>query len=277
MLFFRAMATGTGEPSSAAAEPPLLVERRDSTALLTLNRPAKHNALSLDLLGRLQAILRQLAGDESVRVVVIRGSDRVFSTGMDLDELAGVVAVADTQRALAAVRDANAEIERCPRPVIAAIAGWCLTGGLELALACDVRVAAETARFGITSARIGTVAGAGGTQRLPRLVGPGRAKELLFSAEPIDAAEALSIGLVNRVVPAGQEVETALEMARLFARRAPLSLAFAKTAVNVGLTMPLEAALAFEIGLTTQLFTTEDRAEGLRAFRERREPEFKGR
>jgi enoyl-CoA hydratase/carnithine racemase len=256
---------------------PVIVERREAAALVTLNRPEKHNALSLALLGRLQAILRDAGEAADVRVVILRGNERCFSTGMDLDDLAGVKGVGDTQRVLGLVRDANAAIERCPKPVIAAIAGWCLTGGLEMALACDVRVAAETARFGITSARIGTVAGAGGTQRLPRLIGPGRAKEMLFSAEPVDAAEALRIGLVNRVVPAGQEVEAALEMARLWARRAPLSLWFAKSAVNVGLTMPLEAALAFEIGLTTQLFTTEDRAEGLRAFQERREAEFHGR
>ncbi len=143
--------------------------------------------------------------------------------------------------------------------------------------ACAIRVAADTARFGITSARIGTVAGMGGTQRLPRLVGPGRAKEILFSAEPIDAAEALRIGVVNRVVPAGQEVDAALAMGQLFAKRAPLSLWFAKTAVNVGLTMPLDAALAYEIGLTTQLFTTDDRAEGLRAFHEKRDAKFQGR
>jgi enoyl-CoA hydratase/carnithine racemase len=256
---------------------PLLVERGETTALVTLNRPDRQNALSLDLLRRLEALVRELGDDPSVRVVVLRGSARVFSAGMDLDDLRDVAAVADTQRALAVARDANAAIERCPKPVIAAIAGWCLTGGLELALACDVRVAAETARFGITSARIGTVAGMGGTQRLPRLIGAGRAKELLFSAEPIDAAEALRIGLVNRVVPAGAEVDAALEMAALFARRAPLSLWYAKTAVNVGLTMPLDAALAFEIGLTTQLFTTEDRAEGLRAFHDKRAPEFRGR
>jgi len=244
---------------------------------VTLNRPEKHNALSLALLGRLQAILRDLGDDPDVRVVILRGNDRCFSTGMDLDDLAGVRGVGDTQRVLGHVRDANAAIERCPKPVIAAIAGWCLTGGLEMALACDVRVAADTARFGITSARIGTVAGAGGTQRLPRLIGPGRAKEMLFSAEPIDATEAFRIGLVNRVVPSGQEVETGLEMARLWARRAPLSLWFAKSAVNVGLTMPLEAALAYEIGLTSQLFTTEDRAEGLRAFQEKRDAKFRGR
>ena len=256
---------------------PLLVERRDALAVVTLNRPDKQNALSLDLLARLQAAVAALGEDAAVRAVILRGNERCFSTGMDLMDLAGVRAVAETQRALAVFRDANAAVERCPKPVIAAIAGWCLTGGLELALACDVRVAAETARFGITSARIGTVAGAGGTQRLPRLIGPGRAKELLFSAEPIDAAEALRIGLVNRVVPAGGEVDAAIELGRLYARRAPLGLWFAKTAVNVGMTMPLEAALAFEAGLTTQLFGTEDRAEGLRAFREKREADFHGR
>lgn len=256
---------------------PVLVERSESVALLTLNRPEKQNALSVELLGRLQTVVRELGDDADVRVMILRGNDRCFSAGMDLDDLAGVKAVAETQRVLGVLRDANAAIERSPKPVIAAIAGWCLTGGLELALACDVRVAADSARFGITSARIGTVAGGGGTQRLPRLIGPGRAKELLFSAEPIDAAEALRIGLVNRVVPAGREVEAALEMARVWARRAPLSLWFAKSAVNVGLAMPLEAALAFEIGLTTQLFTTEDRAEGLRAFLEKREADFHGR
>jgi len=259
------------------ADAHLLVERREDVALVALNRPAKHNALSLALLGDLAAAMADLGADPAVRAVIVRGNDRCFSTGMDLDDLASVTGVADTQRALGVARDANAAIERCPKPVIAAIAGWCLTGGLELALACDVRVAAENARFGITSARIGTVAGAGGTQRLPRLVGPGRAKEILFSAEPIDAQEALRVGLVNRVTPAGGEVDAALEMARLWARRAPLGLWYAKQAVNVGLTMPLEAALAFEIGLTTQLFTTEDRSEGLRAFHEKREAKFRGR
>src|SRR5262249_61664774 len=124
---------------------------------LTVNRPEKHNALSLDLLERLRATVGELGADAAVRVVILRGSDRCFSTGMDLDDLAGVAGVADTQRALAVFRDANAAIERCPKPIIAAIAGWCLTGGLELALACDVRVAAENARFGTPSARVGAV------------------------------------------------------------------------------------------------------------------------
>jgi enoyl-CoA hydratase/carnithine racemase len=259
------------------ASDPVLVERRPPAALVTLNRPEKYNALDLNLLRRLQAVVAELGDDVATRVIVLRGTDKYFSTGMDLDDLAGVASVADTHRVLGVFRDANAALERCPKPVIAAIAGWCLTGGLELALACDVRVAADNARFGITSARIGSVAGAGGTQRLPRLIGPGRAKELLFAAEPIDAREADRIGLVNRVVPLGQELPAALEMAALFARRAPLSLWFAKSAVNVGMAMPLDAALAFEAGLTTQLFTTDDKAEGMRAFVEKRTAEFRGR
>ena len=254
----------------------VLVERRDPVALLTLNRPDKHNALSLELLDRLRVAVNELGRDAAVRVVILKGNDRCFSTGMDLDDLQNVKAVADTQRVLDRARETNTAIERCPKPVIAAIAGWCLTGGFELALACDLRIAADTAKFGVTSARIGTVAGMGGTQRLPRLIGPGRAKEILFAAEPIDAAEAMRVGIVNRVVAAGKEVDAAIEMALLFAKRAPLSLWFAKTAVDVGMTMPLEAALAFEIGLTTQLFTTEDRAEGLRAFHEKRDAKFRG-
>ena len=259
------------------ADGPLLVERVEQAALVTFNRPEKNNALSLALLERLQAVLRELGDDAAVRVVILKGNERCFSTGMDLGDLAHVRAVADTQRALGIFRDANAAIERCAKPVIAAIAGWCLTGGLEMALACDVRVAAESARFGITSARIGTVAGAGGTQRLPRLIGPGRAKEMLFSAEPIDAAEALRIGLVNRVVPSGAGNRRGARDGSALRAPAPLSLWFAKSAVNVGLTMPLEAALAYEIGLTTQLFTTDDRAEGLRAFQEKRDADFHGR
>ncbi len=258
------------------AEGPLLIESRGATTVITFNRPEKYNALNLDLLRKLHDLIREIGDRPSVRVVILRGSEKYFSTGMDLDDMSAVASVADTHRALGVFRDTNAALERCPKPVIAAISGYCVTGGLELALACDVRVAAENAKFGITSARIGTVAGAGGTQRLPRLVGPAKAKEILFSSEFIDAQEAWRIGLVNRVVPVGKEMEAAEAMAAVFAERAPLSLSFAKTAVNVGMTMPLEAALAFEAGLTAQLYTTEDKSEGIRAFLEKRRAEFRG-
>ncbi len=259
------------------ADTSVLIERRPPVALLTLNRPEKYNALSIELLQRLEAVVRELGEDRSVRAVIIRGATKYFSTGMDLDDMSTIESVADTQRMLTAFRNANEAIERCPKPVIAAISGFCLTGGLELAMACDIRVSAETGRFGITSARIGSVAGAGGTQRLPRLVGAGRAKDLLFSCEFIDAQEAWRIGLVNRVVPAGQEVEAAEGMARVYAERSPLGVWFAKVAVNTGMAMPLDAALVFEAGLTAQLFTTRDKAEGMRAFLEKRSPVFEGR
>jgi enoyl-CoA hydratase/carnithine racemase len=255
----------------------LHVERRPPAAVLTMNRPEKFNALSLALLQAIRTAVQELGTEETARVLILTGSEKFFSTGMDLDDLAGVASVADTQRVLGVARQTNAEIERCPKPVIAAISGYCLTGGLELAMACDVRVAAENAKFGITSAKIGSVAGMGGTQRLPRLVGPGKAKELLFSTEFIDAQEALRIGLVNKVVPAGEAVMAAEAMARVFAQRAPLSLWYAKMAVNVGMNMDLESALSFESGLTAQLFTTEDKAEGMRAFLEKRPARFKGR
>ncbi len=255
----------------------LHVERRPPVAVLTLNRPEKRNALSVALLQAIRAALQELGKEEAVRVLILTGGDKFFSTGMDLDDLAGVASVADTHRILGESRATNGEIERCPKPVIAAISGYCLTGGLELAMACDIRVAAENAKFGMTSARIGTVAGMGGTQRLPRLVGPAKAKELLFSTEFIDAREALRIGLVNKVVPAGEAVTAAEAMAGIFAQRAPLSLWYAKMAVNAGMNMDLESALSFEAGLTAQLYTTEDKSEGMRAFLEKREPRFKGR
>ena len=258
--------------------PPILqVERRPPVAVLTLNRPEKRNALSVALLQAIRTALQELADVTAVRVLILTGNDKFFSSGMDLDDLAGVANVADTQRVLGEARATNAEIERSPKPVIAAISGYCLTGGLELAMACDIRVAAENARFGITSARIGTVAGMGGTQRLPRLVGPAKAKELLFSTDFIDAQEALRIGLVNKVVPAAEALKAAEAMAGVFAQRAPLSLSYAKMAVNAGMNMDLESALSFEAGLTAQLYTTEDKAEGMRAFLEKREPRFKGR
>ena len=241
----------------------LHVERRPPVAVLTMNRPEKFNALSLALLQAIRTAAEELEAEEAVRVLIITGAEKFFSTGMDLDDLAGVAGVADTQRVLGEARQTNAKIERCPKPVIAAVSGYCLTGGLELAMSCDIRVAAENAKFGITSAKIGSVAGMGGTQRLPRLVGPAKAKELLFSTEFIDAREALRIGLVNKVVPVGETVKAAEAMAGVFAQRAPLSLWYAKMAVNVGMNMDLESALSFETGLTAQLLTTEDKAEGM--------------
>jgi enoyl-CoA hydratase/carnithine racemase len=260
----------TGMPDLVA------IERHGSSAIVRMNRPEKQNALSRELFEAIDAAFAQLEDDASVRGVVLTGGDKVFSTGGDLRESLATRSVEDTRKWLDLFRRVNARIEAIGKPVIAAIHGYCLTGGLEMALACDIRIAASNAQFGITSSRLGTVAGAGGTQRLARLIGPEWTKELLFSGDFIDADTALRIRLVSEVVAPERVVARALERLAAYARRAPLSVAYAKAAVNNGAEMPLEYALAYERQLTTTLFTTEDRKEGQRAFLEKRSPDFKG-
>jgi enoyl-CoA hydratase/carnithine racemase len=254
----------------------VLIERVGSSAIVRMNRPHKHNALSRELFAALDANLATLGADAEIRGIVITGTDKVFSTGGDLQEALAIRSVEDTRKWLDLFAQVNARIESIGKPVIAAIHGYCATGGLEMALACDIRVAASTAQFGITSSRIGTVAGAGGTQRLVRLIGPEWTKELLFSGDFIDADTALRIRLVSEVVAAERVIPRALERLESYARRAPLSVRYAKAVVNNGINMPLEYALAYERQITTTLFTTEDRKEGQAAFLEKRAPNFKG-
>lgn len=254
----------------------VLIERHDASAIVRMNRPEKQNALSRELFAAIEQALIALEDDAAVRGIVLTGTDRVFSTGGDLSEALAIRSVEDTRKWLELFRRVNARIESIGKPVIAAIHGYCVTGGLEMALACDIRVAATNAQFGITSSRIGTVAGAGGPQRLARLIGPEWTKELLFSGDFIDAETALRIRLVSEVVTPERVIPRALERLAAYARRAPLSVAYSKAAVNNGLQMPLEYALAYERQITTTLFTTEDRKEGQAAFLEKRSPNFKG-
>jgi len=213
---------------------------------------------------------------EDVRGIIIAGSEKFFSTGADLNDGIKVKTLPDTLRYQRHQRGLTEAIERASKPVVAAICGYCLTGGFELALACDLRIAGENAQFGITSAKIGSVAGLGGTQRLPRLVGAGRAKELLFTADFIDAREADRIGLVNRVVPVADVLAEAKRMVSRFAERAPLSVWLMKRAVDVGMNADLETALYFEGQCTALTFATADRQEGWSAFLEKRPARFKG-
>ena len=252
------------------------IERSGSSAIIRMNRAQKQNALSRDLFAAIDDALQALEADTGVRGIVITGNERVFSTGGDLQEALALRAVEDTRKWLDLFRQVNERIESIGKPVIAAIHGYCVTGGLEMALACDIRVAATNAQFGITSARIGTVAGAGGTQRLARLIGPEWTKELLFSGDFIDAETALRIRLVSEVVAPERVVPRALERLESYARRASLSVAYSKAVVNNGVNMPLEYALAYERQITTTLFTTQDRKEGQAAFLEKRPPKFKG-
>ena len=211
-----------------------------------------------------------------VRTVIVTGGADCFSAGADLNEALDVRSVPAAMAFLGNLHRLNNRIETLDKPVIAAIEGFCMTGGLELALACDLRVAGEGSSFAITSARIGTVPGAGGTQRLPRIVGKANALEMLFAAEPIECAEAIRIGLINRRTDRGGALNEALAMARVHAERAPLSLALIKRAVHRGLQMDIASGLELETFLVSSIYTTEDKQEGISAFLEKRKPQFRG-
>ncbi|MGQ7793611.1 enoyl-CoA hydratase/isomerase family protein [Faunimonas sp. B44] len=247
-----------------------------TTHVVTLDRPERRNAISHQLMRELADALQAAERDASCRSVIITGAPDFFSAGRDLKE-AAKSSPAEREEAKAAWRRVTDTIEGLKRPVVAAIEGHCLTGGLELALACDLRVAGAGASFGITSSRLGTIPGFGGTQRLPRLIGVSRALEILFSAEPIDVEEAYRIGLVNRKAARGEALAEALAMVRIYAERAPLSLATMKQVVRQGMGLDLAGALDLEQKLGAALTGTSDRAEGMAAFIEKRKPQFQGR
>ncbi len=254
----------------------LIVERDGPAFVITLNRPAKKNAFNLEMKLELLAALREAEGETTARAVVITGGMEFFSAGQDLNEALKAASPASVLEMVNSWHEMNNAMERHPKPVFAAIEGFCITGGFELVLACDIRIAAQGASFAITSSKIGTVAGAGGTQRLPRLVGPAKAMEILFSADPVDAAEAHRIGIVNHVVPKGQALAKAKEMIQVYNKRAPLSLAFVKRAVQQGMQTDLHSAIDLETFIVTTVYGTEDKLEGISAFHEKREAQFKG-
>jgi enoyl-CoA hydratase/carnithine racemase len=252
------------------------VKREGAALLFTLNRPDRRNAVSLKMMAEIIKAVSDAEDDADSRAIILYGGPDYFSAGADLTEAVKVKTATDGTRYFKHWHALNSALEHSSKPVIAAIEGFCMTGGLELALAADLRVAGEGATFAITSARIGTVAGAGGTQRLPRVVGISNALDMLFAAEPVDAAEALRIGLINRLVQRGGALAKASEMVELYASRAPLSLAFVKRAVHRGMQMDLASAIEFETFLVTTVYGTRDKQEGITAFLEKRRPGFVG-
>jgi enoyl-CoA hydratase/carnithine racemase len=244
--------------------------------IITLNRPDKRNAFSKQMMLEVGEACRNAEADEKVRGVIITGGQKQFSSGSDLNEALAIKTTRDCLELLKCWERVNETIEKLDKPVIAAIEGFCFTGGFEFILACDIRVAAEGASFALTSSKIGTVPGAGGTQRLPRLVGIGKALDIMLSAEPIDAAEAYRCGIVERLVPAGQALRTAVDMIKVYEKRAPLSLAYVKRAVRTGVQMDLASAIEFERFLVSAIYATDDRKEGIGAFLEKRAASFRG-
>jgi enoyl-CoA hydratase len=254
----------------------LLLERRERVAIVTINRPDKRNALNIKTREEGAAILEELATDESVGVVVFTGAgDKAFIAGADISEFAGRTAT--MQREVMTSRSLFTAIDSFPKPVIAMINGYCLGGGCELAMACDLRIASETASFGQPEINLGIIPGGGGTQRLTRLVGEGKAMEMILTGEIIDARTAFSIGLVNHVVPADQLQAKTMEIASRIADKSPVALRMAKEAVKLASRSNLDEGLRREVDLFALCFSTEDKNEGVAAFLEKRKPVFKGR
>lgn len=254
----------------------LLVERRDRVGIITINRPAKRNALDIKTRQEGAAVLEQWRTDENVRVVVITGAgDKAFIAGADISEFAGRTALA--QREVMTERSLFTAIDTFPKPVIAMINGYCLGGGCELALACDLRVASETAVFAQPEINLGIIPGGGGTQRLTRLVGEGKAMEMILTGDMVDARTAYTLGLVNMVVPVEQLETKTMELANRIAEKSPIALRFAKEAVKIAARSTLDEGLQREIDLFALCFSSEDKEEGVKAFLEKRKPEFKGR
>ena len=254
----------------------VLYRVEDHVATVTLNRPDVHNAQNDTLRRELHQIFTALTIDDDVKAIVVTGAgDRAFSAGADIREFvepASPVQLRERRKRI----EYRSMMDRCSQPIIAAINGFALGGGLELALACDIRIAAENATLGLTEINLAIIPGGGGTQRLPRLIGKGKALEMILTGARIPAAEALRLGIVERVVPAGDALEAATELARTIAEKAPIALRYAKEAVVKGLGMSLEDGLRLEGDLSTLLRTTEDRVEGAKAFLEKRKPRWTG-
>ena len=254
----------------------LIVERRGRVALVTINRPEKRNALNIQTREEGAAILEELRGDEGVRVVVFTGAgDKAFIAGADIAEFAGRTSI--TQRDVMTGRSLFTAIDTFPKPVIAMINGYCLGGGCELALACDLRFASDRASFGQPEINLGIIPGGGGTQRLTHLVGEGKAMELILTGDIIDAQTAYTLGLVNMVVPASDLEAKTMEIASRIAEKSPIALRMAKEAVKTASRSTLDEGLRREIDLFALCFSSEDKDEGVKAFLEKRKPDFKGR
>lgn len=251
----------------------IILERDGPVAVATLNRPKQLNALSYGLCKDLCTAFEELDRDDSVRVFVITGGERVFAAGADINEMVDATPFASTAHDRLVLRD---RLNHLAKPVIAAVSGFALGGGCELAMSCDIIIASESAVFGQPEVNLGVIPGSGGTQRLTHLVGKHKAMELVLTGRFMNAAEAERCGLVNKVVPAEVLLDEAKAMAHAIARKPPIAVRFAKEAILKAANAPLDEGLAFERKSFYTLFASEDRREGMKAFLDKRKPEFKG-
>ncbi len=251
------------------------LEKKGAAAIVTIDRPEALNALNLDTLLELDHCFIDLGEDEEVAVVILTGAgEKSFVAGADISHMQDL-SVIEANRFARFGHKVLKTIEELPQPVIAAVNGFALGGGCEIAISCDIRYAAENAKFGQPEVNLGVIPGFGGTQRLPRLIGKGRANELLFSGDIIDAAEACRIGLVNKVFPQQELLEKCLGLADRIASRGPLAVRLCKESVNNGMEMDLARACRYEADLFGLCFASDEQGEGMLAFLEKRVPEFK--
>ena len=257
-----------------AASESLIVERpSDDIVVLRINRPQVRNALNLEVRAGLAEKITQYGAEKAVRCLIVTGSDAAFAAGADIGEMAEAdpveVMSRNVQKYWRAIMD-------CPKPLIAAVEGYALGGGLELALCADIIIAGEGAKLGLPEVKVGILPGAGGTQKLARLVGRHRAMLLIMTGRVFGAAEALGMGVVSDVAPSGQALQRALNVAREIAAMPPISIMQIKEVVNAGLNAPLDTALMLERKAFQLQFATQDQKEGMRAFLEKRKPKFEG-
>ena len=254
----------------------LLKEEQDGAILLTLNRPEVMNSFNFDLLHALKEQIEDVRFKPEVRVIIVTGTgEKAFCSGADLKERVTLSPI-QVKEYIFTIRNLFTSIEQLNKPVIAAVNGIALGGGTELALASDIRIASMNASMGLTETRLAIIPGAGGTQRLPRLVGRGKAKELIFTGRRVNAEEALQIGLVNAICEKDELIPEAMKMAAMICETGPIAIEQAKYAINYGLETDLHTGLAIESNAYWVTIPTEDRLEGLAAFREKRKPVYKG-
>ncbi len=255
----------------------IIYEKKGKVATITLNKPKVRNALSLALLAEMHDALQDAESDKDICVIVITGAgDRAFASGADISDIEGLSPTGARDYSLS-IQERTRYMESIRKPIIAKINGFCLGGGQEIAMACDFRIASDKARFGQPEVNLGVIPGAGGTQRLTRLVGKTKAMEIAMLGEQIDASEAYRLGLVNKVVPADELDKAVDEFTQKLLSKSSVILGTIKLAINKGIEMDLDRALYYEAECFSSALATEDSKEGLKAFLEKRPPEFKGR